>query len=56
MTALASGRPSVTAMVPDRYMKEMAGAMWARSTTAWSEMKTADWAMPVPKPLLPDKY
>ena len=52
MTALDSGRPSVTASVLERYMKEMAGARCDGSwMTAWREMKTADWAMPVPKPL-----
>jgi hypothetical protein len=52
MTALDKGRPSVTAMVLERYMKEMAGARCEGSEmTAWREMKTADWAMPVPKPL-----
>lgn len=51
MTALAAGRPTVTAMVLVRYMKEMAGAVCDGPTTAWSEMKTALWATPVPKPL-----
>ena len=51
MTALETGIPMVTAMALDRYMKEMAGAMCAASTTAWREMNTALWAMPVPKPL-----
>ena len=52
MTALPSGRPSVTASVLDRYMNEMAGARCDGSwMTACREMKTADWAIPVPKPL-----
>lgn len=52
MTALDSGRPTVTESVVERYMKEMAGARCEGSEmTACREMKTADWAMPVPKPL-----
>jgi hypothetical protein len=39
--------------VLERYMKEMAGARCAGLvTTAWSETKTADWATPVPRPLV----
>jgi hypothetical protein len=52
MTALASGRPSVTDMVLERYMNEIAGARCEGSAmTAWSDTNTADWAIPVPKPL-----
>jgi len=52
MTALDRGRPTVTESVLERYMKEMAGARCEGSEmTAWREIKTADWAMPVPKPL-----
>jgi hypothetical protein len=39
-------------MVLDRYMKEIAGARCEGEVmTAWRETKTADWAIPVPKPL-----
>lgn len=52
MTAFDNGKPTVTASVLERYMNEMAGARCVGSVmTAWREMKTADWAMPVPKPL-----
>jgi hypothetical protein len=57
MTALDSGRPMVSATVLVRYMKEMAGARcdgWAM--TAWRETKTADWAVPVPKPLVDGEH
>lgn len=54
-TAFDSGTPRVMATVVVRYIKEMAGARWDGSwaaTTACSETKTADWAVPVPKPLV----
>lgn len=50
MAALDTGRPMVIQTVVDRYMKEIAGARWAGSTTTCSEMNRADCAMPVPKP------
>jgi len=45
------GSPMVIQTVVERYMKEVAGAMWAGSMTTWREMNRALCAMPVPKPL-----
>jgi len=51
MTVFERGNPIVVHTVVVRYINDTAGAMWAGSTTTWREMKTALWAMPVPKPL-----
>jgi hypothetical protein len=38
--------------VPERYSADVATAVWAGSMAAWRLMKRADWAMPVPRPLV----